>query len=218
MHLIDKFVIILVFYEYGLVEVVVGIRFLKVFGYIALYFFLMSVVGMVLFNNNASDPVIALYFICCFVLFFPMFIFAGKRAFSWPAEHDNPITQDKLKQCLSRFKVDGLSFSFDEHKDCYWLTPSGYTMSHGTTKKQVQFCIKIWLDEQKKTVFFCDHLMTKKTGFMSFDRSVQKGMITLKTVMYSSEGKQKVFSTSAVHDKLINMVTRNGWKLQGKVL
>ena len=198
-------------------------KYFQLFVYVLLYFAAISLIGITLVNNYASSSTMVTFIISSIVLFIPAFIFMGKKVFMWKAKNTSPISIKEIEEGLSRFAVDGLSFSYESASGAYLLSPFEYSMSMINQRSRVKFYVKLWLDDANKKATFCDYLIETKretdliSSYFSFGKTRQKGMIFLHTTAASSDGTSFKFSTAAVHDELINLFTKNGWDLQGKV-
>ncbi|GHB65353.1 hypothetical protein GCM10008107_12950 [Psychrosphaera saromensis] len=216
----------------------------KMFFYVLLYFAIISLIGVVLVNNQAPSSIMLTFIISVIVLFVPIFIVISNKVFRWKAETNTPVSVEEIEKRLSKFTVNDLTFTYDVNKGVYLLSPFEYTLTtrnEGRVEnKTVKFYIKLWLDEANKKATFCDYLIeTKKqrssifsvfgsgetepqgtnsiSSYFSMGKIRQKGMITLSTSATSSDGESFKFSTSAIHEELINLFTKNGWSVQGKV-
>ena len=194
---------------------------LKVFFSIIIYFVVMSLVTLGLDEMDMLDSLFGLVFIAWFVLFVITFIVASKKAFFWRAQKTYSVSLDKIYELLGEFSVDGLSFSYENHRGSFFLSPIEFDTSFGNKNARVKFYTRVWLNNATKTATFCDYFIENTSYSDLFDFSSskihKKGMISFSTSSYSSDGRSFSFSTDSIHSKLINLFVQNGWSIRGKV-
>ena len=194
---------------------------LKIFFAILLYFAFISLVGMSFFDSYTSGSTMLIFIVVIIVGFIPLFIWIASKVFFWKAKKRQAISLYDMQALLKSFKLNGLKFSYEVDNNYYTLSPVKYTMYYAGAKETVKFYIRIWLDDKNKKAKFCDYLIKHNTEayFNSFkaEKSLQKGMISLRTTMNSSDGNSFHFSTAKLHNQIINLFIDNGWDIQGKV-
>jgi len=197
-------------------------KHLQMLFYILLYFAGISLIGITLVESHAADSTIVIFIIGSIISCFPVFIFMGNRVFIWKAASSSAISRKEIEKRLSEFTVNGLTFSYEASSGAYLLSPFEYSISIMNRKEATKFYVKIWLDEINKKAKFCDYLIKTTTehnllsACFNAGKSHKKGMISLYTTAVSSDGNSFKFSTSAVHNELIELFTKHGWELQGK--
>lgn len=217
---------------------------MQMFFYVLLYFGITSLIGVALVNNQAASSIMVTFIISVIVLFVPIFIAISNKVFRWKAETSTPVSVKEIDKRLSEFTVNDLTFTHDANKGVYLLSPFEYNLtlrSEGRVESTaVKFYIKLWLDDVNKKAIFSDYLIEAKkqrssifsalgmgkaaqqeadsiSSYFSMGKTRQKGMISLSTSITSSDGESFKFSTAAIHEELINLFTKNGWSVQGKV-
>lgn len=195
---------------------------LKMLFAVLLYFAFISLVGMNFFDSYTSGSTMLIFIVVIIVGFIPLFIWVASKVFYWKAKKRQAISLYEMQTLLKKFKLNGLTFSYKADNDYFTLCPVKYTMYYAGAKETVKFYIRIWLDDKNKKAKFCDYLIKHNTEayFNSFkaEKSYQKGMISLRTTMSSSDGDSFSFSTAKLHNELINLFIDNGWDIQGKVI
>jgi len=195
---------------------------LKMFVVVILYFVVMSLVTIGLEKMDMLDSLLVLVLMAWFVLFPITFIVASKKIYFWRAHRTYSVSLDKIYELLGEFSVDGLAFSYENHRGSFFLSPIEFNTSFGNKNTIVKFYTRVWLNNATKTATFCDYFIenTSSSDLFDFSSSIihQKGMISFSTSRHSSDGRSFSFSTDSIHDKLINLFVQNGWSIRGKII
>lgn len=200
-------------------------RFLKCFLYIILYMAAIAVVGMLVAENVSENIGIGLIVVGC-VGFIPFFFWLSGRVFSWQPKTTNAVGEAEMRSLLESLEIDGQPFELTAVDNYYVMTPRYFEFSYANFMQlhrlKEAYYMKLWVHPEKQTVRFKDYLITTTSDFspttLAKNFKGQSGVVMTSIKTLSSDGELRSFSNGKLHEKLVDTVTGNGWKLLAKMM